>query len=87
LTCSGKSDRRSTAWVAGAEATFKGTFELQNASLAAGVALLEAAISSQQAVLQQWTTGAKEAQQAALEAFRAQVRATSRLFDQAPTGR
>ena len=75
------------AWVPGAEATLNATFELQNASLAAGLALLEAASTSQKAVLQQWTTAAKEAQQAALEAFRAQVRATSRLFDQAPTGR
>ena len=75
------------AWVPGAEATLNATFELQNASLAAGLALLEAASTSQKAVLHQWTTAAKEAQQAALEAFRAQVRATSRLFDQAPTGR
>ncbi len=75
------------AWVAGAEATLKGTFELQNASLSAGVALLEAGSNSQKAVLQQWNTAAKEAQHAALEAFRAQVRASSRLFDQAPAGR
>ena len=75
------------AWVAGAEATLKGTFELQNASLSAGVALLEAGSTSQKAVLQQWNTAAKEAQHAALEAFRVQVRASSRLFDQAPAGR
>jgi len=70
-----------------AEATVKATFEFQNASLAAGVALLEAATTSQRTVIKQWDTAAHSAQQAALEAFRAQVRATSRLFEQAPAGR
>jgi hypothetical protein len=75
------------AWTAGAEATLKATFELQNASLSAGSALLEAASTSQRTVVQQWDTAAHGAQQAALEAFRAQVRAISRLFDPAPAGR
>ena len=75
------------AWSAGAEATLKASFELQNASLSAGSALLEAATTSQRAVIQRWDTAAHGAQQAALEAFLAHVRATSRLFDSTPTGR
>jgi hypothetical protein len=75
------------AWVAGGEATLKASFALQNASLSAGVALLEAASTSQKAIVQQWDTAAHGAQHAALETFRAQVRASSRLFDQAPVGR
>jgi len=75
------------AWVSGAEATLNATFELQNASLAAGVALLESASTSQLTVLKQWDTAAHEAQQAALQAFRAQVRAINRLSEQAPAAR
>src|SRR5579859_3439536 len=56
------------AWVAGAEATFKGTFELQNAPRAGGPPPLGAGSPSQRAALQQWTPGAKGAKQAALEA-------------------
>ena len=71
------------AWVTGAEATLKATFELQNASLSAGAGFVEASSKSQLTTLKQWETAAREAQQAALQAFGAQVRATSRLFDQA----
>ena len=58
------------AWTAGAEATLQAAFELQNASVAAGGAFLEAATTSQRAVVQQWDTAAHGAQQATLEAFR-----------------
>ena len=64
-----------------------GSYPGSSASLSAGSALLEAATTSQRAVIQQWDTAAHGAQQAALEAFRAQARATSRLFDPTPAGR
>jgi hypothetical protein len=55
------------------------TFELQNASLGASLALLETGVASQRNALEQFDTAARQAQQAALDAFRAQVRAASRL--------
>ena len=66
------------AWAAGAEATLKASFEVQNAGLAAGLALLDATSTSQRAAFQEWNVAAQRAQAAALEAFQAQVRATER---------
>jgi hypothetical protein len=66
------------AWVAGAEATLKASFEVHNAGLAAGLAMLDATSTSQRAALQEWNKAAQRAQEAALQAFKAQVRATER---------
>jgi hypothetical protein len=60
------------AWVTGAEATLKATFELQNASLAAGRSLL-----------QQWDCVAQQAQEATLDAFHAQARPATRVHETA----
>jgi hypothetical protein len=59
------------SWVTGAEATLKASFELQNASLAAGLAVLDAASASQRSVYQEWDGSARRAQTAALDAFHA----------------
>jgi hypothetical protein len=67
------------AWVTGAESALKATFEVQNAGLAAGLALLDATSSSQRVAFQEFTAAAQRAQSAALEAFQAQVRATERV--------
>jgi prophage DNA circulation protein len=66
-------------WANNAEATLQATFELQNASLATGLALLDTAASAQRTVAKQWETAAHQAQQAGLDAFRDQVRAAARL--------
>ena len=67
-----------TSWLEGAEATLQASFELQNASLAAGLALLDAAATSSRTIYQEWDAAARRAQSAALDAFRAQVRAPER---------
>jgi hypothetical protein len=69
------------AWVEGAEAALRASFELQNASLSAGLSLLEATAATERTALQQWDAAAHQAQQAALEAFRAQVRAARRVAE------
>jgi hypothetical protein len=59
------------------------TFELQNAGLAAAVALFEATTTSERALLKEWDAHARKVQKASLEAFQAQVRAAARLSEQA----
>jgi hypothetical protein len=71
------------AWVEGAEAALRASFELQNAGLNASLSLLESTAAAERAALQQWDAAAHQAQQAALEAFRAQVRAAQRASESA----
>jgi hypothetical protein len=66
------------AWASGTEAALKASFEVHNASLAAGLAMLDATSASQRAAMQEWSTAAQRAQTAALEAFQAQLRAVKR---------
>jgi hypothetical protein len=61
------------AWVAGTEATLRATFDAQNAALAAGLAIVDATVESQRGLVEEWRRAAEQAQQAALEAFRATV--------------
>jgi prophage DNA circulation protein len=67
------------AWATTAEASLQASFEVQNAALASGLALFESAVSNQRTALTQWHAAAQQTQQAHLEAFRAQLRATARL--------
>jgi hypothetical protein len=73
-----------SAWASGAEATLKATLEAQNAALTAGLSLLNSAGSHSQAAGEQLADVARQAQQAALEAFQATVRAAE---DAMPGGR
>jgi hypothetical protein len=66
-------------WVRSGEATLQATFDIQNATFATSLALFESVTSTQSALLKQWQSAAHDAQQASLDAVRAQVRATSRL--------
>jgi hypothetical protein len=69
------------AWVSGVEATLKATFDAENAALDAGLAVLDAAASTDRAGLEEWAKVARQAQDAALEAFRANLRATRQMMD------
>lgn len=67
------------AWVAGAEATLRATFDEQNAALSAGLSVVDATTGSNQGAMRQWAETARQAQQAALDAFQANVRAAEQL--------
>jgi hypothetical protein len=68
-------------WANGVDATLKATFDVENAALEAGISVLEATGSADQALLRQWAEAARQAQAAALEAFRANLRATQQAVD------
>jgi len=53
--------------------------ELQNASLAAGLALLDAVSASQRTIYQEWDGAARRTQSAGLDEYRAEVRAAERV--------
>jgi hypothetical protein len=74
------------AWASGVEASLRATFEAENAALQAGLSVLEATAAADRDALQQWTAVARQAQDAALEAFRSQLRATQQLLDAGPRG-
>jgi len=69
------------AWATGVEATLKATFAAENAALAAGMSLLEAASNADRTAMQQWADAARQAQDAALEAFRTNLKATQQMMD------
>jgi hypothetical protein len=69
------------AWASGVEATLKATFDAENAALAAGMSVLQATSAADQAAFQQWAEAARPAQDAALEAFRTNLRATQQMMD------
>src|SRR5262249_41532770 len=58
------------AWTANTEATLKATFELQNAAIAAGRAMIEATGAGNMAFIQQWADVVLQAQQTTLDAWK-----------------
>jgi hypothetical protein len=69
------------AWASGVEATLKATFDAENAALAAGMSMLEATNAADHTAMQQWADAARQAQDAAMEAFRTNLRATQQMMD------
>ena len=69
------------AWATGVEASLRATFAAENAALAAGLSVLQATSAAEQAGLQQWAQAARQAQDAAMEAFRTNLQATQHLMD------
>ena len=72
-----------TAWASGTEAALKATFDAQNAALTAGLSLMDVTGTTSRDVTQQWIDVARKAQEAALAAFRENVRAAEKLADEA----
>ena len=70
-------------WAKTGEASLQAGFELQNAAFTTSLSLFETAATTQRALIEQWQTAAHEAQQATLDAFHAQVRASTRLAPRA----
>ena len=70
-------------WAKSGEASLQAVFELQNAAFATSLSLFETAGATQRTLIEQWQAAAHEAQQATLDVFRAQVRATTRLAPRA----
>src|SRR5919201_1600266 len=69
-----------TAYARGVEAALKGSFEVQNALMAAGMSFLDASTNSSRNVVQQWTEATQQAQQATLEVWQASAGAGDRLL-------
>lgn len=65
------------AWRAGTEAMLRATVDAQNAALAASLSVVDATTMTNKAAMEQWAGIGRRAQQAALEAFQAAVRAPS----------
>ena len=74
------------AYARGVEAAIKGSFEAQNALMAAGMSFLDASTNSSRDVVQQWTEAALQAQQATLEVWQASVGAGDRLLASTASG-
>ena len=74
------------AYAQGVEAAIKGSFEAQNALMAAGMSFLDASTNSSRDVVQQWTEAALQAQQATLEVWQASVGAGDRLLASTASG-
>jgi hypothetical protein len=66
-------------WVDGIEATMRATLSAQSGVLAAGLSLVDATANGGCATLHQWAEATRQAQEAALEGFQANVRAASQL--------
>jgi hypothetical protein len=67
------------AYTAGLTAGLKASFELQNASLAAGVSLIETTSTSNRELVKQFTDTAHQMQKATLEAWEAGMRAADKF--------
>jgi hypothetical protein len=67
------------AWADGIEATMRATLDAQKGVLAAGLSLVDATANGGCATLHQWAEATRQAQEAALEGFRANVRAAGQL--------
>jgi hypothetical protein len=74
------------AYAQGVEAALKGSVEVQNAVLAAGMSFLDASANSSRNVVQQWTEAARQAQQATLEVWQASVGAGDKLLASVSSG-
>ncbi len=70
------------AWATGAEATLRATFEMQNATLAAG----RSVAGANQTALEQLETAIRQAQVAMLQAFQANVRQARELGERFTPG-
>jgi hypothetical protein len=74
------------AYARGVEAALKGSFEVQNALMAASLSFLDARTNSGRDVVQQWTEATRQAQQAALEVWQASAGAGDRLLASTASG-
>ena len=74
------------AYARGVEAALKGSFEVQNALMAASLSFLDARTNSGRDVVQQWTEAARQAQQATLEVWQASAGAGERLLASTASG-
>jgi hypothetical protein len=74
------------AYARGVQATLKGSFEVQNALMAAGMSFLDASTNSSRNVVQQWTEATRQAQQAELEVWQAGVSAGDKLLANGSSG-
>src|SRR5919198_1637113 len=74
------------AYARGVEAAIKGSFEVQNALMAAGLSFLDASTNSSRDVVQQWTEATRQAQQAELEVWQAGLSAGDRLLASTSSG-
>jgi hypothetical protein len=74
------------AYARGVEAAIKGSFEVQNALMAAGMSFLDASTNSSRNVVQQWTEATQQAQQATLEVWQASAGAGDRLLASTASG-
>jgi hypothetical protein len=73
------------AWASGVEASLRASFEMQNAALSTGRAVMDASTDSSRNVVQQWTEATREAQQATLDVWQAGFRAAMQFSGLATT--
>jgi hypothetical protein len=66
-------------WLDGIEATMRATLSAQSGVLAAGLSLVDATANGGCATLHQWAEMARQAQEAAVDGFQANVRAAGQL--------
>ena len=74
----GAGQRVFAAWVTGTEGVLKALFEAQQSSLRANLSVLEASTTAQRQITRELTAAARQAQAAALQAFRTHLQDTSR---------
>lgn len=65
------------AWARGADAVLLATLEAQNATMAAGLSVVEATAGIHRATLEEWAAMGSRAQAAALETFRATLQSAA----------
>lgn len=92
LEASGDMARRVfDAWVQGTETTLQAAFDLENTALQTSLDMMDAGARNSRAAATQWSEVARQAQQAALDAFRATIKASGGLAQAAterePAGR
>ncbi len=74
----GAGQRVFAAWVTGTEGVLRALFEAQQSNLRANLSVLEASTTAQRQITQELTAAARQAQAAALQAFRTHLQDTSR---------
>jgi hypothetical protein len=70
-----------SSWMTAAESTMNVTFELQNAMISSGMSVMDTAMKSNRAMVEQWVGITQQMQHAAVEACRASVHATEQLAE------
>jgi hypothetical protein len=78
IDLAGAGQRVFAAWVTGTEGVLKALFEAQQSTLRANLSVLEASTSAQRQITRELTAAARQAQAAALQAFRTRLRDASR---------